>query len=172
MLGVVLDRLRIQDFSVVLANIEVLVVVIGEGDLLIVVTELEVGNIVVHLHRSLIRSTGLLALLRLLLQLLDFLGALLRLAVEVPLVDLTDQNGSLCPVSTLDTQANLLQDELRLFPPCHRSKGLHLQLAQDISCGIKVALRLLDVRKDPGHAGSLDFNEDLVLLAASSGWDV
>jgi len=172
MLGVVCDRLRIQDFSVVFADIEVLVVVVGEGDLLIVVTELEVGHIVLHLHRGLIRSTGLLALLRLLLELLDLFRALLWLAVEIPLVDLADEDRSLCPVPTLDTQSNLLQDELRLFPPCHRSKGLHLQLAQDISRRIKITLRLFDVRKDSGYASALDFHEDLLQLAASGDWGV
>ncbi len=46
LLGVFLSGLRIQDLPVVLADVEVLVIVLGEDDLLFVVLELQVGDIV------------------------------------------------------------------------------------------------------------------------------
>ena len=161
LLWVVLDSLGVQDFSVVLAHIEVFVVMVGQGNLLVVVTQLEIGHIVIHLHRSLIRATGLLPLLGLLLELLDLLGALLRLAVEIPLVDFADEDGSLCPVATLNTQTDLFQDELGLFSSGHGPKCLHLQFAKDVRRGIEVALGFLDIRNDACHTGSLDFDENL-----------
>jgi hypothetical protein len=139
-LGVVLNCLGVQDFSVVLANIEILVVVIGEGDLLVVEAKLEVGHIVIHLHWGLIRSSSLLSLLRLLLEFLDLLGGLLRFAVEIALVDLADEDRSLGPVCTLDAQRDLLQDELGLLTSGHRPEGLHLQLAQSVRSGFEIAL--------------------------------
>jgi hypothetical protein len=124
----------------VLADIEVLVIVVGQSDLLVIVTQLKIGHIVIHLHRSLIRPTGLLSLLRLLLELLNLFGTLLWFPGKVPLVNLADEDRGLCPVSTLNTQPNLLQDEFGLFPSGHRSKCLHLQLAQNVGRGIEVAL--------------------------------
>lgn len=118
-LRVVLDCFRVQDFPVVLANLEIFVIVVGQRNLLFEVTKLEICDVVIHLHRWLIRPTGLLSLLCLLLERLDLLSRLLRLAVEVPLVDLAAENLSLGPVSALNTQRDLLQDEFCLFPSRH-----------------------------------------------------
>jgi hypothetical protein len=118
-LWVVLDCWRVQDFPVVFANLEIFVIVVGQSNLLFEVTKLEICDVVIHFHGCLIRPTGLLSLLRLLLELLDLLGGLLRLAVEVPLVDLPAENLSLGPVSALNAQRDLLQDEFCLFPSSH-----------------------------------------------------
>jgi hypothetical protein len=118
-LWVVFDSLCVQNLPVVLANFEVVVIMVGQGDLLFEVTELEICHIVIHLHRRLIGPTRLLLLLSLLLELLNFLGGLLGLAVEVALVDLAAENLGLGPVSTLNAQRDLLQDEFCLFPSRH-----------------------------------------------------
>ena len=74
MLRVVLDGLGIENLTVVLASIEVLVIVLGQGDLLLVVTQLQVCNVVFGLDRGIIRTTLLLLLFTLLLFLLQLLG--------------------------------------------------------------------------------------------------
>jgi len=161
MLGVVLNSLSIQNFSVVLANIQILVVVVGKSDLLVVVAELKVGHIIIDFHGGFVRSSSLLSLLRLLLQLLDLLGGLLRFAVEIALVDLADENRGLSPVSALDAQRDLLQDEFSLLTSGHRSERLHLQLTKNVcGCG-EITLRLLDMRENTGYTGSLNFDKDL-----------
>ena len=146
LLRIVLDRLRVQDLSVVFAHFQVLVVVVGEDDLLLEVAELEVGHVVIDLHRSLVRSPGLLALFGLLPPLLDLLGALLGLARKVPPVDLATQDGGLRPVASLYAQRHLFQNELRLLPSGHRPECLHLQLAKDVGRRVDIALGLSDVR--------------------------
>lgn len=116
---VVLNRFRVQNFPVVLANLEVFVFMVRQDDLLLEVTKLEICDIVIHLHGRLIRRTSLLPLFCLLLELLDLLCGLLGLAVEVLLVDLAAENLGLGPISALDTQRHLLQDKFCLFASRH-----------------------------------------------------
>ena len=135
-----LDRICIQDFPVVFADLEVFVFMVGENDLLLVVTELQICHIFVDLHRGLIRCTSLLPFLSLLLKLLNLLGGLLRLARKVAFVDLAAQDGALCPVASFYAQRNLFQNKLGLFSPGHGTECLHLQLAKDIGGSVKVTL--------------------------------
>lgn len=81
--------------------------------------------------------------------------------VEVLCRDLPRENRGLCEVTTLNTQLDLLQDEIRLFPSVHRPKGLDLEFTKDISCTGEVASGLTNVREDTGYAGALDFDKDL-----------
>lgn len=74
MLGVVLNGFGIEDLTVVLACIEVFVVVLGQGDLLLVVTQLQVCNIVFGLDGGIVGTTLLLLLFTFLLLLLQLLG--------------------------------------------------------------------------------------------------
>jgi hypothetical protein len=99
LVGVLLDRLGIQDLPVVLADIEVLAVVLGQGDLLLVVPELEVRHVVLRLDGRVVNASGLLLLLALLLVLLKLLGGLLGPTLEVLCADLPAQNTRLCPVA-------------------------------------------------------------------------
>jgi hypothetical protein len=116
---VLLNSFCVQNLPVILANLEVFAVMVCQDDLLLKVTELEICDIVIHLHRRLIGRTSLLPLFGLLFELLNLLGGLLWLAVEVPLVDLTAENLGLGPVSALDAQRDLLQDEFCLFASRH-----------------------------------------------------
>ena len=50
--GVLFNGLGVQDLSIVLAHIQVLVVVLREGDLLLVVCQLQVRRIVLLLRRD------------------------------------------------------------------------------------------------------------------------
>lgn len=156
LLRVLLHRLRVQHLPVVLADVEVLVVVLGQHDLLGVVAELEVRNVVLRLDHL----SALLLVLPLLLQLLR---RLLGLAREVLCADLARQDAGLGPVVVLDTQRHLRQDELYFFPPRHGPERFHLQLAQDLRRRLDVALCPLDVREDLGHARPLHFHENLAL---------
>lgn len=81
--------------------------------------------------------------------------------VEVLGRDLPRENRGLCEVTTLDTQLDLLQDEIRLFPPVHRPKGLDLKLTKDVGCTCEVTSGLAHVREDTGYTGALDFDKDL-----------
>jgi hypothetical protein len=74
LLGVVLDGLGIKNLTVVLAGIKVLVVMLGQGDLLLVVAQLQVCDIVFGLNGGIVRTTLLLLLFTLLLLLLQLLG--------------------------------------------------------------------------------------------------
>lgn len=161
LLWVVFDRFRIQDLSVVLANIEIVVFVVGQDDLLLEVTKLQVRHIIVNLHWGLIRPTGFLAFLSFLLLLLKLLRSLLRLAGKVASVDLAAQDRSLRPIAPLYAECNLLQNKLRLLSSGHGTECLHLQLAQNIGGGMKITVRFLDVGKNAGDTSSLDFDEKL-----------
>ena len=68
-----LDGFGVEDLAVVLADVEVFVFVFGEGDLLLVVTEFEVGDIVWFLYRWFVRRSVLLFLFSLLLLLFQLL---------------------------------------------------------------------------------------------------
>jgi hypothetical protein len=74
LLGVVLDGFGVEDLTVVLAGIEVLIIVLGQGDLLLVVTQLQVCDIVFGLNGGIIGTTLLLFLFTLFLLLLQLLG--------------------------------------------------------------------------------------------------
>ena len=145
LLRVVLNRLGIKDFTVMLAHFQVLVVVVGQNDLLLEIAQLQVRDVVINLHGSLIGTTGLLPLLGRLLELLNLFGTLLRLAGKVALVDLAAEDRGLRPVAALYAESHLLQNELRLFSPGHGPKRLHLQLAKNVGGGIQIALGFLDV---------------------------
>ena len=107
-----------------LAHIKVLVIVLGQDDLLLVVLELQVGNIVLLLIRDLLASC--LLLLPLFSLLLELLFRLLGLAREIPRADLSAENTGLGPIANLDTETDLCQDELDLFPPLHGAERLNL----------------------------------------------
>jgi hypothetical protein len=165
LVGVFLDGLRVQDLSVVLADIQVLVVVLRQRDLLLVEPELQVRHVVLRLDGRVVGTAVLLLLLALLLVLLELLGRLLRPPRKVACADLPAEDAGLCPVSLLYAQRNLLQDELGLFSPGHGTERLDLELAEDVRRRIDVALLLLDVRQYTGDARSLDFDEDLCVSA-------
>lgn len=106
--GIFFDRLCIQNLSVILANIKVFVLVLGQCDLLLVVAELEIRHIVLGLYRWVVRTSRLLLLFPLLLLLLQLLGRLLRLPCEIPCADLPAEDTSLCPIALLYAQRYLL----------------------------------------------------------------
>lgn len=105
LLRVVLDRLGVQNLPVVLANLQVLVVVVGKDNLLLIVTQLQIRYILVNLCWRLIRLASLFLFLSLLLFLLELLGRLLGFAGKIFLVvDLATQDSSLCPISSLNAK--------------------------------------------------------------------
>jgi len=67
------------------------------------------------------------------------------------------------PVSALNAQCNLGEDEFRLLSSVHGTKGLDLQLAENLCGSLEVTLLLLDVGEDLGHAGPLNLDKDLAL---------
>ena len=56
---ILFNRLSVQNLSVMLANIEVLILVLGQYDLLLVITQFEIRNIVFLLFRNLFAFLGL-----------------------------------------------------------------------------------------------------------------
>lgn len=134
---------------------------LGQQDLLLVVPQLEVGDVVLlDLGHVLAARALLLALLELLVQLL---GRLLGPPRQVLCADLAAEDAGLVPVGALDAQGNLGEDELGLFAAVHGPKRLDLQLAQDVGGGAQVALLLLDVRQHLGDARALHLDKDLAL---------
>ena len=126
-----------------LAGLEVLVLVLGQRDLLLVVGQLQVRRVVLlDLGHLLAALPLLLAGLGLLLQLL---GRLLGFPRQVAGADLAAQDGGLGPVAVCHAQVDLGEDELGLFAARHAAKRLDLQLAQNVGGGIDVSLALLDV---------------------------
>ena len=108
LLGVFLDSLCIQHLSVVLADLEVLVIVLRKSDLLLVVPQLQVCDVVLRLDRRVVCAAGLLLLFALLLLLLQLLRCLLRPALEIPCANLSAQDTGLCPIIVLDAERDLL----------------------------------------------------------------
>lgn len=161
LLGVLLHSLCIQHLSVVLANLEVLVVVLRQRNLLLVVPQLEICDIILRLDGRIICAASLLLLLTLLLVLLQLFRGLLRPALEVARAHLPAENAGLCPFALLYAKRNLLQDELGLLSSGHGAECLHLKLAKNVCSRVDVALLLLDVGQYPGYAGALNFDEDL-----------
>jgi hypothetical protein len=83
----------------VLAGFQILVIVLRQGDLLLVILQLQIRDIVFHwLWHILSLLPLLLAIFLLLLQLLGALGWLAR---KVLCADFPAQNASLCPVFVL-----------------------------------------------------------------------
>ena len=142
-------------------NVQVPVVVLGQDYLLLVIGELEVRDIILLDLGHLLASVYLL--LTLLLLLLELLRCLLWPPGQVLRTDLPAQNAGLRPVSTLDTELDLGEDELRLFSPLHGAERLDLQLAEDVGRSLEVALLLLDIGQDFGDSRSLDLDKDLAL---------
>lgn len=66
LLWILLDRFRVQNVSIVLANFQVVVVMVGQLNLLVVISQLQIRHIFILLWRRLVGSTGLLPLLELL----------------------------------------------------------------------------------------------------------
>ena len=100
---------------------------LGQNNLLYVVSQLEVGDIILLLLRNLL-TPGLLGL-PVLLFLVELLLRLLGPARKVLGADLSAENARLCPVLALYAKRHLSQNEFRLFPPVHGAKRLDLKLA-------------------------------------------
>ena len=166
---VFLNSLGVKNLAVVLANLEVLVVMLSEHDLLLIVSQLQVCCVILLLLRYFFTSS--LLLFALLLLLLELLRSLLRLAGQVSRADLTSKNTSLCPVSALNAERYLCEDEFRLFSAVHGTKGLDLQLAKNFGSSLQIALLFLDVREDLGNSRTLYFNKDLALCYCSQRLD-
>lgn len=165
---ILLNGLGVQDLPVVLAHVQVLVIVLGQENLLLVVAQLEVGDIIQRLDGRVVGAPVLLRLLTFLPLLLQLLRGLLRLPREVSCADLPAQDTGRGPVALFYAQRHLLKNEFGLLPTGHRTKGLDLQLAQDIASSLDVALLLLDVGKNAGDARALDFNEDLRAMSVEA----
>lgn len=145
MLRVVLHGLGVEHLSVVLAGVEILVVVLGEGDLQLVVAQLEIRHVVGGRLGRLILGALLFPLFVLLALLLQLLVRLLGLSCNVSGADLSAEDASLRPVAVVNAELHLLEDELGLLASGHGSECLDLQLAQDVGGALGVALALLDV---------------------------
>jgi len=142
-----------------LACIQILVIVLRQGDLLLIVLQLEIRNIILdRLWNIFSLCPLLLTLFLLLLQL--FLG-LFGLSRQIFRADLPAEDASLRPVIFLYAKRNLCQDEFGLLSPLHRPESLNLQLAQNFFCRLQIALLLLDVREDLCNTSSLDFDKYL-----------
>jgi hypothetical protein len=153
--GIFFNRLGVQHLPVMLAGFQILVIVLGESNLLLIVTELEIRDVVFGLLGRIVRSSVLLPLFLLLALLLQLLWRLLGLSRKVSRTYLPAENGCLGPIALVDAQPNCL----------------NLQLAEDIRRGFDIPLLLFDVRQDPCDSGALDFNEDLRHLALHRGSD-
>lgn len=119
---------------------------IGKGNLLFVVPQLQIGYVIIDFKGCFIGFSGLLSLLSCLSPFLDLFRCLLRFAGEVSLVDLAAQDSSLRPVTSLNAKSYLFQNEFRLLPSGHRTKRLHLQFAENVGRGIEITLILLNIR--------------------------
>jgi len=75
--GIFFNRLRVQHLPVMLAGFQILVIVLGESNLLFIVTELEIRDVVFGLLGRIVRSSVLLPLFLLLALLLQLLWRLL-----------------------------------------------------------------------------------------------
>ena len=167
LLWVFFDGLRVQYLSVVLAHVEVLGVMLGQLDLLPVVAQLQVCGVVLGLGLLL----DLALLLPLLLLLFELLWCRLGFPGQVPGADLAAEDAGLCPVAVLDAELHLGEDELGLLTAVHRPERLDLEFAEGFGGALEVALLLLDVGEDLGHASPLHLDEDLALGHGAQGLD-
>ena len=71
-----LNSLRVQDLSVMLACVQILVIMLRQGDLLLIVSQLQICNIIIDRLRNILSLCSLLLTIRLLLIqfCLSFLG--------------------------------------------------------------------------------------------------
>lgn len=65
--GIFLNSLRVQDLSVMLACVQILVIMLRQGDLLLIVSQLQIGNIILDRLRNILSLCSLLFTLLLLL---------------------------------------------------------------------------------------------------------
>lgn len=108
----------------------------------------------------------------LLLEISEFQMRRIRGALQVLGADLPGENAGLCPVLGLDAEAHLVQDKFCLLFAIHGTKSLDLQLAQDLTGRLDVAIMvLLQIRKYLGDAGTLDLDKDLTLGHCPQGLD-
>lgn len=119
LVGGIFDGLRVEDLAVVFADVEVFIVVFGEGDLLFVVAELEVRDVVCFLYGRVVCASLLFGFFPLLIFLFEFFGCLFWLSRELLGADLSAEDAGLCPVALFYTQRHLLKDEFRLLPSRH-----------------------------------------------------
>lgn len=129
---VLLHGRRVQDLSVVLACLKVLVIVLGQGNLLLIEAQLEVCDIVVALvgrsindgrsvlaSRSEICDALLLCLFRLFCLFLKLLLCLGFFPAKVSCADLATENLCLYPVVVLYAKCHLFEDKLSLLSTRH-----------------------------------------------------
>lgn len=108
----------------------------------------------------------------LLLVVSQFQGRCVCGTLQVLCADLPAEDASLTPILCLDTEGDLIKYELCLLLSIHRSKSLNLQLAEDITGRLDIAIVvLLEVRENLGDTGTLDLDEDLALGDCSQGLD-
>lgn len=123
-----------------LARIQIPVFALGEGDLLLVVSQFERCGV---------------------------LGAL-----EVLGADLSAEDARLRPVLGVYAEANLVEYELGLLFAVHGAEGLDLQLAEDVTGGLDIAIVVFfQIRQNLGDSGTLDLDEDLSLCDGAQGFD-
>ncbi len=164
LIGILLHRLGIQDLTVMLTSIQILLLMLRERNLLLKVPKLQVRDIILLLHRWIIHPPIPLLLLPLLLFLLNLLGRPLGLPREIFRADFSAQDRGLGPIAFFYAQCYLFKDEFGFLAALHGAKGFDLQFAEDIGCGVEVALGFLHVGEDAGNPRSLDFNKDLWLV--------
>lgn len=99
LVGGFFDGLRVEDLSVVLADVEVFVVVFREGNLLFVVAQLEVRDVVFFLDRGIVGAALLFLLFPFFVLLFDFLGCLFWFPRKLPCTDLSAEDAGLCPIA-------------------------------------------------------------------------
>lgn len=161
LLGVFLDGLGVENLAIVLADVQVLIIMLRKDDLLLVVPQLQVCCVILLLFGDFLASR--LLLLTLLLLLLQLLRGLLRLSRQVSGADLSAQDLCLSPVADLNAECDLCENEFGLLSSVHRSESLNLKLAEDVCRRLEVALLLLDIGQSLGHARALDLDKDLSL---------
>ena len=142
---VVFDGGGVEDLAVVFAGVEVVVIVLGEGDLLFVVAEFEVGDVVGFFEGRVVGCAVFLFVFPLFLVGFDLLRRLSGFAGEVACADFAAQDAGLCPVALFNAEGDLLKDEFGLFAPFHGAKGFDLKFAEDVGGGVEVALGFFHV---------------------------
>ena len=84
LLRILFHRLSVQNLAVVFACIKIFIFVLGKGDLLFVVSELEICDIVRLLQRRIVHASVFLLVFTLLFICFYLLGSLLWLPCEIP----------------------------------------------------------------------------------------
>ena len=99
---------------------------LGQRNLLLIVSQLEICNIIILLNGWIIDAPILLLLFPLLLVLFNLFWRLLWFPGEELCADLPTQDTCLGPVPFLYAQCDLLENELCLLSSFHRPEGLDL----------------------------------------------